>query len=70
MSALDSALSGIQSATAAFNASAAKIASGKSDANLASDVVSTLADKTALQANVKVAQTANDLQKKLLDISV
>ncbi len=70
MSALDSALSGIQAATASFDVSAAKIASSKSDANLASDVVSTLANKTAFQANAKVAQTANDMQKRLLDIKV
>jgi flagellar hook protein FlgE len=70
MSALDSALSGIQSATASFNASAAKIASSRSDADLATAVTSTLTDKTAFQADAKVAQTANDMQKRLLDVKV
>ena len=60
----------MQSATASFDQSAAKIADPNSEADPITEITNTIASKAAFTANVKVAEAANEMQKKLLDITV
>ena len=61
------AASGIASATARFEQSAARTATAPLD-NLAEETVERALAKTALSANVAVLKTADDMVGSLLDI--
>jgi flagellar basal body rod protein FlgC len=61
------AASGLQSASARFEASAKRMVS-KPDADLAGELVTQKLAELDFEANVKLFNAANDMMKKTLDI--
>jgi flagellar hook protein FlgE len=72
MSAISAALGGMQSAQSTFDKTAARIAAvspeSSDSVDLSSDMVAMLAARNQFQTNARVIQSADDMQKKLLDL--
>lgn len=68
ISAINSALSGILTASKQVDQSAQNIAEGSTDSNLIEDIVDIKTAETSFKANVKTLQVTQDLSDKLLRI--
>jgi flagellar basal body rod protein FlgC len=66
--AINSALSGLQSASKQVNKSAQNIAEGGTDGRIIEDVVDIKLAETAYKANVKTIQIAQELSEELIRI--
>lgn len=73
ISAISSALSGMQRATERFDASATRIAqsgTGQGDVDVASEVVNILDAETAFKASALIARKADEMTKSTIDMLV
>jgi flagellar hook protein FlgE len=68
MDAINAALTGMQNATARFNASAQRMVGGQGD--LVSEIVEQVSSEQAFKASLAVVRTGDEMMKRLLDIKV
>ncbi|ESQ86309.1 hypothetical protein AEAC466_03675 [Asticcacaulis sp. AC466] len=69
MSAISSAYSGVYAANQRFEAAAANtVRDASSGGDIVSDVVGQIESRTAFEASISVAKTADEMMGRLLDI--
>lgn len=67
ISAISTALSGLQSASKQVDSSAARITSGQSQDRVIEDIVDIKVAETAYKANIEVLKVADDLTRELIE---